>query len=226
MANANTVNSYQGGTKRNQIPVLSGIGTTETAFSLNTDTGTAVAALTVPASTGVVGAQTPFDPSANPAITQASGRQYGPILGSDRPYAPILDGGLPFTIRVAGTYTSGVAANSITIGLYLGTSATLGSDHVITKALTSGAAAFGVLSGNFLLEVTCVWDSTSGYVTSFVSSAIIGAAGTASIYVSPVAGTEVAAAAVANLSFIPSATWGVSNAGNLVQINEFSISQN
>lgn len=229
MANANTIVSLQGGTKRNQIPALVVSTTTETVFTLNQDAGAGlgVAVVAVPSSSAIVGSSTPLDPSANPAIAISTGRQYGPQAGTDRPYAPIFDGGLPFTVRVAGTFTSGVAANDLKISLYQGSSATVSSDHLITAALTTGTSGnFGAVSGNFLLEVVMVWDSTSGYINSIVNEAIIGPAAVTPTYISPAKGTQVAAAAVANLTFVASATWNAANAGNTVQVSEFSISQN
>lgn len=226
--NSNTIAAYSGGTKRNQIPAQVVSTTTETVFLTTTDTGTAPAVLSIPGQTAIVGASNPLDPNANPAITGAGGRQYGPPFGSDRPFfnSTSFDSGKPFKVRVQGTFTSGVAANDLQIALYRGSSATVGSDNLISAAVNTGTSGdFGAVTGKFLAEYILTWDSTSGKLDGIVNFGLIVPTGVAGTVITTAVTTEVSAAAVANLQFVASAKWNAANAGNTVNVAEFSIEQ-
>lgn len=227
--NSNTIAGFQGGVGRNKIPNLVLATVTETAISVGTDSGTAVAVLSVPLQTSVTGAATPLDPNVNPAlITNQVGRQFA-SRGSNAPYftSDSFNLGRPFKVRVNGTFNSGVAANDIQIGLYLGTSATLGSNSVISIGATTGTAGkFGVVAGHFSTEFYLIWDVTSGKLDGILENAIIGASGVTGTVIAPVALTQTSAAAPANLNFVASVKFNVANAANAVQISEFTLESN
>lgn len=67
--------------------------------------------------------------------------------------------GHPFKVKITGVITPGTAATDFAATLYLGNSATIGSNTKLTN-VTAQAAAAGS-SYNFTLEVTLLWDSTS-----------------------------------------------------------------
>lgn len=229
--NSNTIAGYFGtGTRRGQIPSLVVATTTETVFSAGNDTGASLpAVLSVPLQTAVVGSSNPLDPNANSSIlSQGLGRQFVPA-GANRPYfnSDSFNLARPFKIRISGTFTSGVASNDLLIGLYLGSSLTLGSNTAISVAATTGTAGkFGVVSGHFSTEYYLIWDVTSGKLDGLVENAIIGASGVTGTVIAPVAVTQVSAAAASNLTFVATAKWNTANAGNTVNVSEFSIEQN
>jgi len=232
MPSPSTFAAIYAGTGRNQIPAQVLSTTTETIVLMNTDTGTTPAVLSVP--TGVpgtttgVGSASPLNTSGNPAIISKSGRFYGPPIGStDQPFhGPNAFNGVPFVLRVNGLFTSGVASNDLKISLYLGSSATIGSDSVISAALTTGTSGnFGAVSGKFSASFKLMWDITTGKLDGVIESgSFIVPAGVAATVVGGTAVTEVSAAAVSNLQFVVSSKWNASNAGNTVQVTEFSLS--
>lgn len=228
MANVNTIAGFFNGTGRNQIPVLSGVGVTETIISTNTDTGTAPAVLSIPLQTAILGSSNGLGPNGNQSILVPP---FG--VGNNVPdgvNAPYFNSGSfngrPFLLRCAGTFTSGVATNDLQIGLYLGTSATIGSDTAISTAITTGTGgAFGAVSGHFLLETELLWDATSGKVDGTISGYVapsgvarLPVGGNAPAYIS-----QFSAAAASNLNFLISAKWNATNAGNLLQVTEWSL---
>lgn len=226
--NSNTIAAYIGGTKRNQISTQVVSTTTETVFLANTDTGTAPAVLSIPLQTAVVGSGNPMDPNANPAILNGLGREYGAPFGANRPYfnSTSFDSGKPFKLRIQGTFTSGVAANDLKISIYLGSSATIGSDSIVSAALTTGTSGnFGAVSGKFLAEFILTWDSTTGKLDGLIDNALIVPAGVAGTLIASAVTTEVSAAAASNLQFVASAKWNAANAGNTVNVAEFSLDQ-
>jgi hypothetical protein len=223
--NLNSIKSAYAGTGRGTVPALTGIGTTETAFSVTTDTGTTVLALTIPTGTEVLGSGAGLRPGNNKAIlTMPYGANSQVPNVSDRPFFSSTSfEGRPLVVRVAGTFTSAVASNDLKIGLYLGTSATLGSDLAISSITTGTSGNFGAVSGHFLAEFKFIWDSTSGKLDGIVETGLIGPSGVTPTVTALAATTQVAAATVSTLSFIPSAKWNASNAGNTVSITDFSI---
>lgn len=228
MPNLSTIAGYSNiGTGRNVLQALAVSTTTETAFSVSTDTGTAVAVVSIPLQTGVVGAANGLFPGSNGSVlvppygaaSQVPNNNSRPYFSSD-----FFDG-RAFKVRVTGKFTSGVATNDLKIGLYLGTSATLGSDLAVTSIATS-AGNFGAVSGNFLLEALLVWDATSGKVGGILENGLINPSGVAGTVSTPIATTQVAAAAASNLNFVASAKWNAANANNKVIVTEFAIDLN
>lgn len=229
MSNLNTINGFSNiGSGRNILQTLAVATTTETAFSVSTDTGTAVAVVSIPLQTGIVGSANGLAPGSNASILVPPFGAFSQVPNNNnRPYfsSDFFDG-RAFRVRVAGKFTSGVATNDLKIGLYLGTSATLGSDLAVTSITTGTSGNFGVVSGNFLLEAMLVWDVTSGKVGGILESGLINPSGVAGTVSTPAATTQVAAALASNLNFVASAKWNAANAGNKVFVTEFAIDLN
>lgn len=219
MANQDTIVALFGGTARGQVSSLTLASTTETAFSVVTDSGTAVAVLTLPvATTGLVGSSRPIEFNKSGAISsQSYGRKVA--VGSAPPYfnASTFDGGRPFRIVVAGTATSATGTgNTILVNLYSGTSATLGSDTKLGGLTAGGASATTV---SFYLTATLQWNSTTQALTGQIGG-LVGNALTAQAALtnSPTITTA------GGLSFVVSAQFG-NAVGGSVTISEISCEQ-
>lgn len=221
MSNFNTVSALVGGTSRGQINPLVLASTTETAFSVTTDTGTAVAVLSLPAgNTGntLVGSGSPIEYNLNSAIT---GQSYGRkgAVGTAPPYfsTTSFDSGRPFIIHVTGYATLNAGAgNTVALNVYQGTSATLASDTKIA-ALTAGGAPSTTVNFNF--EINSSWDSVSqvlgGYYIGQVGNSL-----TAAHALSNAASVTTAS----SLTFVVSGVFGNSGGGTIT-ISEFSVEQ-
>lgn len=221
MSNLNTITAIAGGTSRGQIPTLTLASTTETAFSVNTDAGTAVAVLTIPvgnSGNSLVGSGTTVEFNVTPAISAGSyGRKVG--VGTEPPFfsATTFDAGRPFKIRIAGTATVATQlGNTVAINLYQGTSATLASDTKIA-ALTAGGTSGA--THPFLLEATVQWDSTGQTLGGFFS-------GVNQNSVTAVTALSNAASVTqaSSLTFVASAVFA-SAVGGSVSVSEFSVEQ-
>lgn len=232
MSSPSTFTALYAGTGRNQIPAQVVSTTTETVFLMGTDTGTTPAVLALP--TGVPGTTTgagstnPLYTSGNPAILSKTGRFYGPPIGAtDQPtHGPNAFNGFPFLVHLSGTFTSGVAANDLQIALYLGSSSTIGSDHAISTVLNTGTSGnFGAVSGKFSASFRLMWDITTGKLDGVVENSFIVPSGVAATVVGGTAVTETSAAAASNITFVCSSKWNAANAGNTVQITEFSLGE-
>jgi hypothetical protein len=229
MSSPSTFSALYGGTGRNQIPSQVLSTTTETVFTVNTDNGVgAPAVLSLPTGIpGATGAKVSLYTSGNPALHANSERFYGAPQGTTaQPYHTSgAFNGSPFLVRVFGTFTSGVAANDLQIALYLGSSATIGSDHIISALLTTGTGGdFGAVSGKFCASYRLMWDLTTGKLDGIVDSSFIVPSGVAATVVGGTAVTETSAAALSNVTFVATAKWNAANAGNTVQVTEFSLS--
>jgi hypothetical protein len=214
--NSDTFARIQAGTKRNNLLALTGLGTAETIFTMGTDTGSANAFVSAPLQTGVVGASSPLDPNANPAVT--GGNLGRPGIGY-RGAAPYFNSGsfdcVPFVVSLSGRFTSStVAAAAHSIKLYQNTTAALGG-HAVVSGISGATLAAGNYS--FLLQAILLWDSVSGTVTG---ESLYNVAGTyARGVIAPFA-----VASPAALLFVASATFN-SGATNTITPVEFSISQ-
>ncbi len=223
MSNSNSVAGFaQSGTLRNQWPTQTVATTTETAFLINTDTGTSTGFVVAPTGGQIYGAQTKFDVNANTAITERSGREYGLPSGETNDiYSSASWDGRPFKVRMTGVGNVGAnAAQSLVIKLYQGTSATLASDKEI--GLT-GAALATVAGGpfNFTIEAALLWDATSQILSGSYTANI--AFGTVSQFTTTtVVPNVVTAVTAADLSFLGSITLGAA-ASSTVAIREFVI---
>jgi hypothetical protein len=181
MANQNTQNRLVAGTLPGQIATLSGIGTTETAFSINGN-----AAVGSSASVAVLG-----------------------LLDPDQ-----FVNGQSFKVRLQGVVTTGTTS-TVAVNLYQGSSATLGSD---TKIVGPTAVSIVSATSQFWMDVTLSYDSVSQTLNGHYISRI---AGTAAGPTATTAATSITSASL--LSFVPSAVFSVSNAGNSIKLVEFSI---
>jgi hypothetical protein len=167
----------------------------------------------------------PYD--ANASIIHLSPQVYGPGLGTDNPFfsATTFDSARPFKVRYSGVFTSGVASNDLQVVLYLGTSATPGSDTALLTTTTGTSGNFGAVSGKFYGEVTLIWDVTTGKLDGFKGINGIFPSGVTGTTTAAAVITEASAAAITNLNFLLSYKWNASNAGNSITVSEFSIEQ-
>lgn len=229
--NTNTVGGISlQGTVRNTWPSQAIAATTETIFKINTDGTAANYFLTPTFPSTIVGAQTPFSTAANAAVTGRGGMQYGNPSGwSNNGWnTNVLIPGRVFKVRLVGTGNAGAnASQSVIINLYQGTSATVGSDHLIG---TSGAALATVAGGafNFYVEATCLWDNTSQILSGAYTANI--AFGSTSQFTAYSTAVETDPAvpstkfvftgiATANLSFLGTITMGDATAST-VQLSD------
>jgi hypothetical protein len=215
--NSDTFSRIQNGTKRNNLLALTGLGTAETIFTMGTDTGSANAFVSAPLQTAIVGAASPLDPNANPAVTGGNlGRPGSGYRGS----APYFNSSsfdcIPFVVSLSGRFTSSTvdATTAHAITLYQNTTAALGG-HAVVSGLSSVTLAAGNYS--FLLQALLLWDSVSGTVTG---ESLYNVAGTyARGVIAPFA-----VASPAALLFVASAKFNTGAANTITPV-EFSISQ-
>ena len=236
MANQNTIAVFTNfaaspsGTKRGVLQPLAVTTTVETVFTVGTDTAATYvpAVLSIPLQTAIQGSQNGTVVGSNPALLVPAYGAYSQIpsnLGC--PYFTSDSfNGRAFKVRAQGTFTSGVATNDLQIKLYLGSSATVGSDLAIASVTTGTSGAFGAVSGHFLLEAILLWDITSGKVDGIIENGVIGSSGNSATFSTPTATTQVAAAAASNLQFVVSGKWNASNSGNILTLTEFAIDLN
>jgi hypothetical protein len=221
--NFNTFSGFTGGTLRNFIGLQTLATVTETAFLLNTDTGSgSTAILSVPTQTSIVGSKSPLDINVNRGLSQQG---EAPVLGRSVQRPEFNTGsfnGLPFRLRISGVGLAVAnAAASITVKIYCGTTANIGT---AANVFGSTGAIATVAGGqyNFSLESTLLWDLASGLLGGFYQS--LGNFGTASTYVAPVTANAapLAVAALSGLTFFATAKWGNAVGGTL-QVNEFAL---
>lgn len=191
---------------------LSLTSTTETVMSFANTTGPAI--VSVPSQTAIVGSSTPFDPNANPAVLSgnlgrpSNYRGAGPFFNSGA-----FDGrGFRVAAQFKFQVVSAAGGASVwTPSLYLGTSATVGSDALIFAATGISVPASHTANGSGVILVDLIWDSVSGLISgagySIVQAFDVTAAGAiTSVLKSPAVTTARAAAAVANLNFLTTIT--------------------
>lgn len=223
--NTNTVAGFFNGSARNQFPTQTVVTTTATAFQINADAGAVTGVLAMPGQSQILGSQSPLDVAANPATSNGGFTRISYFGDSNPPYNSGVFDGRPFKVRLSGVGNAGAnAAQSVLVSLTLGTSSTIGSNSVFA---TTGAALATVAGGafKFLIEATCFWDSTTGFVSGLYHSAIdfTNKAGSqvvteAQLLLYPTA------AAVANLNFVGFLTLG-NGASSTVTVKDFSIEQ-
>lgn len=129
-----------------------------------------------------------------------------------------FDGGRPFIVRLRGTAKGG-STTTLQFKLYLGTSATVGSDALV--ATYTAAALVPAAGGNFDVSATLQWDSTSQQVNGTFGGQTNGTV-TAT---TQLATAPTAVASVSALQFVASAKFGTANATNVVSVTEFIIDQ-
>lgn len=224
MSNANSVVGYaQSGTLRNQWPTQTIAATTETAFTIGTDTGSATGFVVLPTGGQVYGSATGLDVNANPAVIDRSSYLYGlPSGESNDQFNSSSWNARKFRVRVTGTGNAGAnAAQSVIINLRQGTSATPGSNNLVGA---SGSALATVAGGafNFWVEAEAIWDPTSQILSGVYNANI--AFGSTSQYTAAATGTKFVFASVtaAALSFSGTITLG-NGASSTVNVSELVI---
>jgi hypothetical protein len=218
--NFNTAKSFVNGSGRNQLPLQTLASTTETAFLVNTDSGTGVTAfLTVPSSAAAIaGSENPVSVEANAALLNQNA-SFALSRGVARPeFNSGSFGGRPFRVKVIGTGTAvAFASNTLIINLRQGTSTTVASNNLVATGPTWNTAAGG--SFNFYIEATFLWDSVSTLLSGFYKSNLGFGAGT---YTAEAKTTVATVTVPSTISFTATTTWGTTSGGT-VQINEFSL---
>lgn len=200
--------------------------TTETAFLLGNGN---VASIGVPSQTAIVGSATPLDPNSNStfSIDNLGGMSDRRGLAG-RPYftSSSFDG-RSFRVRAQGKFTAVTTATApaFNIKLYVGTSATLGSDTVIFTPTARTLAVSTTVNGNFILEGTFLWDSVTQKVNGEVWAQFADN-GAAATYTTRAASAGVSAAAYTNLNFVLSAVYGTNApTSSTTTLVEFSMEQ-
>lgn len=224
MAGSNVIAAYYGGTGRNQILSQTLASATETEFKVGNDAAltTVIAVLSMPTQTQILGAQTPMDQAANAAVLSSGFNQAGYFGDSNPPYnSGLFDTNKPFLVRLCGNIVpASNAANTFKVTLYLGaTKGGVALTNVSAAAQNASVAPFG-----FILEAQLHWDSAAQVVLGQYWYDVNGTTRTYATWATTTNPTTASAAAVANIQFCATATWG--NAiGGVAAVSEFSISR-
>lgn len=170
--------------------------TTETAF---TSDGTIPVILPLP--TALIGThQTTWAANNNPGGQQMSIR---------------------FKVLACGRVTTGGAIN-VTVKLYAGVSATLGSDTAIA---TTGAVSVSTVSRNWQIEATLIWDSTSKRIDGWYAASLNGTVVANTVITNAVTGvdpvTQATTTGVPPYGFVVSGTFGTGSASNAMYLDYF-----
>lgn len=220
--NSDSFGVASGGSGRSQITPLTGLGTTETLFTVQTDTGTTPLSLLVPQQSALVGSNSPLDPNSNSAVSLGNLGRPGQDYRGSRPYftAAYFDG-RPFTVQFSGKFTTS-AIDSVTghaINIYQ-TAAANGAQLSTKSTVFSAPSSATLAAGNysFLINCTLIYDSVSQTLTGEGWS-IVGGQYTARSIIGPIASVT----SVANLFFFPSVKFNTGAANTITPI-EFSLS--
>lgn len=224
MANANIIAGFFGGTGRNAILAQTLASGTETEFKIGTDSGstTTIAVLAVPGQSQILGSQTALDQSVNPALLDSGFSKLGYAAEPMVPYnSAIFDNNKPFLVRVCGTIVPvSNAGNSYKATLYLGaTKSGVALTNVTAAAQNASVSPFG-----WIIEAQLHWDSLAQVVLGQYWYDFNGTTRQYSTWITTTNPTTAAAAAVANLQFCVTSTWG-NAVGGVSTVSEFSISQ-
>lgn len=130
-----------------------------------------------------------------------------------------FDGARPFIVRLRGTAKGGTSA-TLLLKLYLGTSATVGSNTLIAAYTVSGAA-IPAAGGNFDVSATLTWDSTSQQI----NGSYVGQTNNTPTTSAAVATAPTGIASQSAIQFVAVATFGAALATNEVTVSEFIIDQ-
>lgn len=196
MGNVNTIAEQLAGSSQNNFATLSGIGTTETAFSL----------------------------LANPVSGNGGGVIPLALESLATPTPGTVPSFVKFKVRAFGTVTTGTTTN-LTLALYqvpvailaAGTQATLANDN---KLSNSGAKAVNTTSQNWSMEATLTWDPVS-QVLNGSAKFQIGSSFTAEAAITAVTGLTTDT----SFLFLLSAAFSASNASNVINVQEFALEQ-
>lgn len=218
--NSDTFAGLQGGTGRNALIAVTGVGTTETLVTMGTDTvGTTVTAtIGVPSQTAIIGDSSPLDPNVNAALLKDQYGRAGNYIGQSRPYftSGSFDG-RGFRLRFVSKFVTSAAAGGAAHAFNIYWGSTVTAANKVAAGLTGTALAAGTY--NVIVEVTCLWDSASQVLTGEYW------ANTGANYVSRTGLTNTASPTTYTaLSFCASYKFN-SGAANTVTPVEFSIEQ-
>lgn len=226
MSNVNTILCYNNGTKRGQIPTQTLAAITETAISVTTDTGTTPAFLAVPLQNAILGSTNGIGVNGNAAIlVPPFGTGNNIPDGVQAPYfnSSSFDAGRPFTLRFIALGTAAAnAGNTLTVKIYQGTSATLGSDTLFSTPISAVATATAA-NLRLFIQIQCYWDSTSQLLTGSLSGNYT-YNGTTTLITSAALAPITALTSPSALSFLPSITWG-NAVGGTISVSEWSMEQ-
>lgn len=172
--NSNTVVGLQGGTKRNNLLVQTGLATAATILTMGTDAGTSVNAfINIPNQTTTQGAISPMGPNVNQALLDGGFTvSTNPALPQP-PFNTSSFDGRPFRVRVTGGAVAGSSSNTITVAILQNTSAVLAAGNTIAS-FAAGGAALAAGNYNFDLNATCIWDSVSQKLVAIPGGAVAG----------------------------------------------------
>ena len=125
----------------------------------------------------------------------------------------------PFRVHLWGRATGGTTTN-LTIKLYSGISATIGSN---TNIATSGAIAVNSVSGNFRLVSDMVWDATSDKYQGVFYGHINGTAVSDTINASVIVPASDPSVAEGTNGFTATGQFSASNANSLAILDGFEL---
>lgn len=123
----------------------------------------------------------------------------------------------PIKIRAWGRVTGGTTTN-FTAQIYMGSSATIGSN---TSIATSGARAVNAVSGNWLLECRGIWDDTSDKFQGVFRGHVNGVAVTDTILSSVT--TPAVDPSTEGQGLTVTGTFSANNAGNTALLDGFEV---
>lgn len=130
------------------------------------------------------------------------------------PDPSLFDNGGSFKVKVAGVVTTNVST-TVDVKLYVGNDTNLSNNKVIVAPT---AINVNSNSSQFRLEAMVSWDSISGFVNSDFIARIGGTTA------GPTSGTvATGVTSASSLQFVPTGTFGASNAANVLKIYEMSI---
>lgn len=227
MANSDTLVALKGGTKTGQIAVLTLTSNTETLLLANTDTGTATAILTVPAGApgNLVGSGAPIEYNLSSAVSSQSYGRKNAVF-TEPPYfsSTTFDAGRPFKVRIVGTasvaaVTVTTVTNTVNIAIYQGSSIVATRKIATLTAAGTNNSTTAAVTGQFNLEATVQYDSTTGTLSGFY-----GGNNMNTFKANAALANAVAVTSTSGLTFVATAVYGDTAAGS-VTVSEFEIDQ-
>jgi hypothetical protein len=224
MSGPGAIAAYYGGTGRNQILSQTLAAVTETEFKIGNDSASTsvIAVLSLPTQSLILGSQSPIDQTINPSLLDASFARQGYAAAPMVPYnSGVFDNDKPFLVRLAGTITpASNAGNTYKATLYLGTT----KAGVALTSVSAAAQATSVAPFGFLLEAQLHWDSLAQVVIGQYWYDFNGTTRSYNTWAATTNPTTATAAAVANIQFCATSTWG-NGVGGVAAVSEFSITQ-
>lgn len=204
--NSNTIFGLQGGSKRNNLLQITGIGTGATILTMGTDGGstTTSAFIQIPTQTAVQGNFSPLGPNVNPALIDGGFTVANSPWLSNPPFNSSSFDGRPFRVRVSGGAVTSAGSNTITVAILQNTTAVLAGANTVAS-FAAGGAALGAGNFNFNFEAYCMWDSTSQKLVGIPGGEVAGT--TATTTATTATGVTLAGAFfVASITFAAGAT--------------------